>query len=113
MKFTPVYRNYVLAVLFLGYAVNVMDRSVLGVLVESIKHEFGASDTMLGLLGGIAFALFYATFGIPIAAWADRSSRRNVLALAVLMWSVMTAFCGLATTFWWLLLARLSSPYGG
>ncbi len=112
IAFTPAYRSYVLVVLFLGYVVNVMDRSVLGVLVESIKHEFGASDTLLGLLGGIAFALFYATFGIPIAAWADRSSRRNVLALAVLMWSVMTAFCGLATTFWWLLLARIGTAIG-
>ncbi len=112
VRFAPAYRNYVLAVLFLGYAVNVMDRSVLGVLVESIKQEFGASDTLLGLLGGIAFALFYATFGIPIAAWADRSSRRNVLALAVLMWSVMTGLCGLAVTFWWLLLARIGTAIG-
>ena len=112
VRFTPAYRSYVLAVLFLGYVVNVMDRSVLGVLVESIKLEFGASDKLLGLLGGMAFALFYATFGIPIAAWADRSSRRNVLSLAVLMWSVMTALCGLATTFWWLLLARIGTAVG-
>jgi len=110
--FTPAYRGYVLAVLCLGYVVNVMDRSVLGVLIESIKHEFGASDTLLGMLGGIAFALFYATFGIPIAAWADRSNRRNVLALSILLWTAMTILCGLAATFWWLLLARIGTAIG-
>ena len=80
----------------------------------AVCHEVSpmADLTLLGLLGGIAFALFYATFGIPIAAWADRSSRRNVLALAALTWSTMTALCGLATTFWWLLLARIGTAIG-
>ena len=110
--FTPAYSSFVLAVLVLGYVVNVSDRAVLSVLIESIKHEFGTSDTLLGLLGGIAFALFYATLGIPIAAWADRSSRRNVLALCVTLWTVMTMMCGLATTFWWLLLARIGTAIG-
>ena len=109
---TPRYRNYVLGVLFLAYAVNVMDRAVLGVLLQSIKNEFHASDTQLGLLGGIAFALFYATLGIPIAAWADRSSRRNVLALAVALWSAMTALCGAAASFAMLVLARIGTAIG-
>lgn len=111
-QLTPRYRTYVLGVLLLGYIVNVMDRSVLSVLLQSIKLEFGASDAQLGLLGGIAFALFYATMGIPIAAWADRSSRRNVLALAVAMWSVMTALCGMAVNFSTLLLARVGTAVG-
>ncbi|MBI2992619.1 MAG: MFS transporter [Gammaproteobacteria bacterium] len=112
----PLYRswypNYVLGVLFLAYVVNVMDRAVLGVLIQPIKHEFGVSDTALGLLGGIAFALFYATLGIPIAAWADRSSRRNVLALAIALWSTMTALCGVAVNFIMLLLARIGTAVG-
>lgn len=111
-QLTPRYRTYVLGVLLLGYIVNVMDRSVLSVLLQSIKLEFGASDAQLGLLGGIAFALFYATMGIPIAAWADRSSRRNVLALAVALWSVMTALCGMAVNFSTLLLARVGTAVG-
>lgn len=108
----PWYRNYVLAILFLAYVDNVMDRAVLSVLIQSIKLEFNASDTQLGLLGGIAFALFYSVFGIPIAAWADRSNRRNVLALAVGMWSTMTVLCGAAVNFTTLLLARIGTAVG-
>lgn len=110
--FTSTYRNYVLGVLVLAYVVNVMDRAVLGVLLESIKLEFNASDTELGLLGGIAFALFYATMGLPIAAWADRTSRRNVLAICVALWSVMTALCGAAVNFTMLLFARIGTAVG-
>ena len=107
------YRRYVLGLLFLAYAVNVIDRSpVLGVSLQSIKTEFGASDTQLGLLSGIAFALFYAVMGIPIAAWADRSSRRNVLALAIAVWSGMTALCGAAVNFGTLFAARVGTAIG-
>jgi MFS family permease len=107
------YRSYVLAVLFLAYVANTVDRSsVLAVSLQAIKLEFGASDTQLGLLGGIAFALFYATLGIPIAAWADRTSRRNVLAVAVALWSAMTALCGLAVNFAMLFAARIGTAIG-
>jgi predicted MFS family arabinose efflux permease len=106
------YKRYVLAVLMLCYVANVMDRSVLSMLLEPIRHEFQASDSQLGLLGGLAFAVFYSTFGIPIAAWADRSSRRNVLALSVGLWSVMTALCGAAGSFTALLLARIGTAVG-
>ena len=110
---TPWYRNYVLAVLFLAYVANTIDRSsVLAVSLEAIKLEFGATDTQLGLLGGIAFAVFYSTLGIPIAAWADRTSRRNVLALAVGIWSAMTALCGLAANFAMLFAARIGTAIG-
>ncbi len=107
------YRNYVLALLFSSYVINVMDRSpVLAVSLQSIKAEFGASDTALGLLTGIAFAVFYATMGIPIAAWADRSSRRNVLAVSVALWSGMTALCGAAVNFATLFAARVGTAIG-
>jgi MFS family permease len=108
----PWYRSYVLAVLCLGYVANVMDRAVLGVLLEPIKHEFHTSDTLLGLLGGPAFAFFYATLGVPIAALADRTSRRNVLAACVSLWSMMTALCGMATSFATLLAARVGTAVG-
>jgi len=106
------YAGYVLVVLALAYAVNVMDRSVLAVLLESIKHTFHTTDTQQGLLGGLAFALFYATLGVPIAALADRTSRRNVLAVCALLWSVMTALCGMAATFPLLLAARVGTAVG-
>jgi MFS family permease len=110
--FKPWYRKYVLGVLTFGYVLNTFDRSILGILLEPIKLEFGVSDLYLGLLGGVAFAAFYATLGIPIAFWADRSNRRNVFSLAVLVWSAMTALCGLAPTFLLLVLARVGTAVG-
>jgi MFS family permease len=106
------YAGYVLVILTIAYAVNVMDRSVLAVLLESIKQTFHTTDTQQGLLGGLAFALFYATLGIPIAALADRVSRRNVLAVCALLWSAMTALCGMAATFPLLLAARVGTAVG-
>lgn len=107
------YRHYVIGILFLAYVLNVMHRSpVLGVALESIKDEFGASDTQLGLLSGITFAVFYSAMGIPIAAWADRTSRRKVLALSIALWSGMTALFGLAVNFAMLLFVRVGVAVG-
>ena len=109
----PWYWYYVLGLLFLSYVLNTVDRnSVLSLLLEDIKKEFGASDAQLGLLGGIPFALFYAFLGIPLAAWADRSNRRNLLAFAVAMWSVMTAVCGAAVNFVMLFISRVGVAVG-
>jgi MFS family permease len=106
------YRNYALGVLFLGYVVNFIDRSILSILLEPIKHDLMLSDTELGLLGGLAFALFYATLGIPIAALADRWSRVKVLVISMVIWSAMTALCGMAVSFATLLLARIGVGVG-
>lgn len=110
--YRPLYRNYVLFVLFLGYVVNALDRAILGILLPSIQVEFDLSYTQLGLLGGIAFALFYATCGIPIAALADRTSRKWILGGSIMLWSVMTALCGLAKNFPMLLAARIGTAVG-
>ena len=72
--YTPLYRNYALGLLFLGYVVNFIDRSILSILLEPIKLELELTDTQLGLLGGLAFAIFYATLGIPIASLAAPKS---------------------------------------
>jgi MFS family permease len=107
------YRNYVLIILTLCYVCNVMDRSqILAATLQSIKAEFGASDFQLGMLTGLPFALFYSIMGIPIAAWADRGSRRNVVALAVTVWSAMTALFGMAVNFPMLFLARVGTAIG-
>ena len=107
------YSYYVLGLLTLSYVLNTVDRSsVLTLLLEDIKKEFEASDTQLALLGGIPFAFFYAFCGIPLARWADRSSRRMVLTLAVATWSAMTAFCGLAVSYLMLFFSRVGVAIG-
>ncbi len=109
----PWYWYYVLGVLTLCYVANVVDRSqVLAASLQAIKKEFGATDAQLGMLSGLPFALFYSFLGIPIAAWADRSNRRNVLALAVSFWSGMTALCGAAVNFTMLFAARIGTAVG-
>jgi MFS family permease len=107
------YRRYVLGLLLVVYVVNFIDRSIVNILIEPIRQEFRPSDTALGFLSGVAFAIFYATLGIPIARWADRGGvRRDIIALALFLWSGMTALCGLARTFPQLVLARVGVGVG-
>lgn len=107
------YANYVLGALTLCYVLNTVDRSqILAASLQAIKKEFAASDFQMGVLTGIPFALFYSCMGIPIAAWADRSSRRNVLALAVASWSAMTAIFGMAVNYAMLFVARVGTAVG-
>ena len=109
---TPARRWSLLAILFLVSTSNYVDRYIISVLLEPIKAEFGASDTQMGLLSGIAFAFFYATLGIPVARWADRGNRRHIIVLALSVWSVATALCGVAASFSQLLLARIGVGAG-
>ena len=106
------YRWYVLGVLALTYAFSFMDRQILSILLEDIRAEFSLSDLQLGLLSGIAFALFYATLGIPIARLADKFNRVTIVSTAVAVWSAMTALCGAAANFWQLFLARVGVGIG-
>jgi MFS family permease len=109
---SPGYARYALAVLLGVYIFNFIDRNILSILLEDIRKEIELSDTQLGFLGGIAFALFYTFAGIPIARWADRGSRVNIVAVSVLIWSLMTAFTGAAKSFWTLLAARIGVGIG-
>ena len=106
------YRYYVLIILTVVSMVNIMDRLIMSILLEDIKAEFAMTDTQLGLLAGLAFALFYALMSIPIARWADVSNRKKILAGALIIWSGMTALCGAATGFVSLFLARLGVGIG-
>jgi MFS family permease len=94
------------------YMFNFIDRQILAILLPSIKAEFGVGDTVLGLLAGTAFALFYVVLGVPVARLADRVNRRNLIALAVAIWSGMTALSGLAANVWQLALARVGVGIG-
>ncbi len=111
-EFTVRYRWYVLSMLVVAYIFNFIDRSILAILQEPIKHDLGLKDWQLGLMSGFAFAVFYATLGIPIARLADRWSRTKIIGLAVLVWSLMTALCGFAVGFWSLLLFRIGVGVG-
>ena len=106
------YRRYVLVVLTLVYALNFIDRQILVILQESIKVDMDLSDSQLGLLTGFAFAIFYVSVGIPIARWADIGNRRNIVSLAIAVWSGMTALSGLTQNFWQLLMARIGVGVG-
>lgn len=109
---TPRASYYALGLLTLVYGFNFIDRQLLAILQESIKAELALSDSQLGLLTGFAFALFYVTAGIPIARWADRSNRRNIVALSLFIWSFMTAISGAVQNYGQLLLARIGVGVG-
>jgi predicted MFS family arabinose efflux permease len=108
----PLYSWYVLGILFLVYVFNFIDRQILSILIEPIKKELGVSDTAMGFLSGLAFALFYSVAGLPIARWADRGTRRSIIALGLTVWSGMTAACGLVHSFSQLALARVGVGVG-
>lgn len=106
------YRIYVLAILIVVYTFNFLDRQILGILAGPIKAELGLTDSQLGLMGGLAFALFYTGLGIPVAWLADRWSRSWIMTGALTIWSGFTAACGLATGFWSLFLCRMGVGVG-
>ncbi len=110
--YTPRQRWTYLAILFLVSTSNYVDRNVISVLLEPIKAEFKVSDTMLGLLSGLAFAALYATLGLPVARWADRGNRRTIITASLVVWSGMTALCGVAQNFWQLAFARFGVGAG-
>lgn len=98
--------------LILVYTFNFIDRQIVGILAGPIKAELGLSDTQLGLMGGLAFALFYTALGVPIGLLADRKSRVWIMTAALALWSGFTALCGLAQNFWQLFLSRMGVGVG-
>ena len=105
-------RHYALGILVVVYTFNFIDRQILSILLQPVKADLGLSDTAMGMLTGFAFAMFYATLGIPIARFADRTNRRNLIAWALAIWSGFTALSGLAQNFWHLLVARIGVGVG-
>ncbi len=106
------YAWYVVAVLMFAYMVAFVDRQILSLLVQPIKRDLGVSDTQIGWLAGFAFAVFYSILGVPIARLADRTNRRTLISIGVVLWSVMTAACGLTKTYWQLFLMRVGVGVG-
>ena len=109
---SPALGWYAVSVLLVAYIFSFIDRTIIGLLVGPIKASLQISDTQFGVLGGIAFTLFYTVLGVPIGRIADRVSRRGLIALGVAVWSFMTAACGWAASFWQLFLARVGVGVG-
>lgn len=105
-------RNSLLALLTVIVVFNYVDRLALGLLLQEIKIDLALSDTQLGFLTGISFALFYAVMGIPIGRWADRGNRVTIIALTTAIWSAAVALCGAAANFVQLMLIRIGVAVG-
>ena len=101
------YKYYVLFMLFVTYCLNFIDRQLLAILSQPIQESLLLNDQQMGLLGGVAFVLLYSGLSLPCAIIADRTNRVGMIALALAVWSGMTALCGAAQNFWQLGLARL------
>ena len=106
------YAWYVVAVLMLAYISSFIDRQILSLLVKPIRRDFEITDTQMSLLMGFSFALFYTVLGIPIGRLADRKSRKGIISIGILLWSIMTAFCGMAANYLQLFLARVGVGVG-
>ncbi|MEQ8859048.1 MAG: MFS transporter [Pseudomonadales bacterium] len=109
---TPRYRAYVLAMLVVVYVFNFLDRQIVTILAEPIKIDLGLNDTQIGLMTGLAFAVFYTVLGIPLARLADRANRVSIITFALVVWSGMTALCGAAQNFVQMLAARIGVGVG-
>jgi MFS family permease len=109
---SPLQANYALAMLLVAYILSYVDRQILTLLVGPIREDLQISDFQLSLLHGVAFAVFYAFMGIPIARLADRYSRRVIISSGILFWSTMTVFCGLTKQFSTLFIARMGVGLG-
>ena len=108
----PAYAWYVVTVLFFAYVVSFLDRQILSLLIEPIKQDLHLSDTMISLLIGFAFAIFYTIVGIPIGRLADYRNRKGIIIAGVSVWSIMTSLCGLAQNAMVLFLARIGVGVG-
>ena len=95
-----------------AYMVAFIDRQILSLLIQPIKEDLGITDTQIGLLAGLAFAIFYSFIGIPIAKLADKQNRVTIISLGVALWTFMTALCGLTKTYFYLFLARIGVGVG-
>src|SRR5690242_11178756 len=106
------YAWYVVGVLTLANVSGFLDRQILSLLVPAIERDLRISDTQMSYLIGLSFSVFYTLVGFPVARWADRASRRNIMALGVALWSMMTMLSGVANTYPTLLMTRIGVGVG-
>jgi MFS family permease len=106
------YKRYALALMAVVYLFNLVDRGLMMLLLQPIKEDLHLSDTQLGLLTGIAFGLFYATMGVPLARWADRGNRVTITSLAIGLWGLTVMACLFVTNYIQLVFARIAAAVG-
>jgi MFS family permease len=106
------YSAYLICILLLAYTFSFIDRQILSLLVEPMKRDLSITDTQMSLLQGLSFALFYTLMGLPLGRLADTKSRRGLIAGSIFLWSIMTAACGLAKSYWSLFFARMGVGVG-
>jgi MFS family permease len=111
-KMSAGYRRYVLFLLLIVYILNFLDRQIINILAEPIKRDLGLMDWQLGMMTGLAFALFYTFLGLPIARFAEHANRVRIVSAALVLWSMFTAACGFAQNFIQLLLCRIGVGVG-
>lgn len=109
---SPAVAWFGVGVLVIAFVFSIADRIIISLLVDPIKRDLNLTDTDMGLMMGLAFAIFYALMGLPIGRWADKYSRRTIIGVGIFLWSIMTALCGLARNFWELFLARVGVGVG-
>lgn len=110
--FTQRHKGYVLSILTLVYTLNYLDRGLITLLLPNIQADLKLSDTQLGFLTGIAFGLFYATLGVPMARWSDRGDRAGITSLAIGVWGLTVMACLFVTNFTQLVIARVAAAVG-
>jgi MFS family permease len=110
--FTKAYARYAMWLLLGIYVINFLDRQVINILAEPIKQDLGLADWQLGLMSGLAFAVFYTFLGIPIARLAERKNRAFIIGSATAVWSGFTALCATAGNFWQLIFYRIGVGVG-
>ena len=109
---SPAYAWYAVSLCLLAYILSFVDRQIITLLIQPIQADLDLSDTQFSLLGGLAFAIFYALMGLPIARWADVGPRPLIISAGIILWSLATVACGLARTFWQLFMARMAVGVG-
>lgn len=110
--FGTAYKRYVLGTLTIVYTLNFLDRGLIGLLLQPIKEDLRLSDSQLGFLTGIAFGLFYATLGLPLARWADRGDRVTITSISIGLWGLAVMACVFVTNFVHMVFARISAAVG-
>jgi MFS family permease len=110
--FSAAYKRYALLSLTAVYTLNLVDRGLMILLLQPIKEDLQLSDTQLGFLTGIAFGLFYATLGVPIARWADRGNRVTITSMAIGLWGLTVMACMFVTSYLQLVVSRVMAAVG-
>ncbi len=111
-RYSDSYKRVVVAFLLAAYTLNFIDRTILATIGQAIKVDLKITDTQLGLLGGLAFAILYTLLGVPIARLAERWNRVSIISISIVVWSGFTAACGLAANFASLLALRVGVGIG-